>query len=66
MATNIEIDEKLISRAMRLGGMRTKKDAVNEALAEYVRRKEQASLVNLFGKVDFDVDFDYKKQRQIR
>ena len=65
MATNIDIDEALITKAMHLGGIRTKKEAVNEALAYYVQRKEQAALVDMFGTVEFDEDFDYKKQRQI-
>ncbi len=66
MATNIELNEKLLSKAMRLGGMKTKKAAVNEALAEYVRRREQLKVVELFGTVEYDSTFDYKKQRKVR
>jgi len=65
MATNIELNGILLSKAMRLGGMKTKKDAVNEALAEYVRRREQLKITELFGQIDYDETFDYKKQRQI-
>ena len=50
---------------MKLGGMRTKKDAVNEALAEYVQRREQLKITELFGKVEFDEAFDYKEQRKL-
>lgn len=65
MATNIELNESLLTKAMKLGGMRTKKDAVNEALAEYVQRREQLKITELFGKVEIDETFDYKAQRKI-
>jgi len=65
MATNIELNESLLTKAMKLGGMRTKKDAVNEALAEYVQRREQLEITELFGKVEFDEAFDYKEQRKL-
>ncbi len=66
MATNIELNEPLLSMAMRLGGMKTKKEAVNQALAEYVQRREQLKILDFFDKVDLDPDFDYKKQRKVR
>src|SRR5512145_1842132 len=43
---------------------RTKKDTVNEALREYIQRRRQAKVVELFGKIDFDSSYDYKKQRR--
>ena len=48
---------------MKLGKFKSKKDAVNTALAEYVRRHSQASILEMFGKVDYDPDYDYKKLR---
>ena len=66
MATNIELNEKLLTKAMKLGGMTTKKEAVNEALAEYVQRREQIKVTEMFGKVEFDAKFDYKAQRKVR
>ena len=66
MATNIELDEHLITKAMSLGGMKTKKEAVNEALTEYVQRREQRKITELFGTIDFDESFDYKEQRKVR
>ena len=66
MATNIELNETLLTKAMKLGGMTTKKEAVNEALAEYVQRREQLKITEMFGKVEFDSAFDYKKQRAVR
>lgn len=66
MATNIELNEKLLAKAMMLGGMRTKKEAVNEALSEYVQRREQLKVLDFFGTVELDPDYDYKKQRKIK
>lgn len=42
-----------------------RKVAVNESLAEYVHRREQFKITELFGKVDFDESFNYKEQRKI-
>ena len=64
MATNLDIDPKLIEEAQRLSGHGTKKAAVTEALEEYVRRRKQLKFKELFGTVDFDPDFDHKKFRQ--
>jgi hypothetical protein len=66
MATNIELNETLLSKAMHLGGTKTKKEAVNNALSEYVQRREQLDVLNFFGKVELNEDFDYKKQRNVR
>ena len=65
MATNIELDNDLLSKAMKLGGMKTKREAVNEALVEYVRRREQLKVLDLFGVVEEDA-FDYKAQRRVQ
>lgn len=64
MATNLAIDDRLLDKALRIGGHRTKKDTVTEALVEYIRRREQTKVVDLFGKVEFDPKYDYKKQRR--
>lgn len=64
MATNLAIDDQLLEEALRVGGHRTKKDTVNEALAEYIRHRKQAGMVELFGTIDPDPAYDYKRQRQ--
>ena len=63
MATNLQIDDSLIRQAVDLGGHRTKKAAVTQALTEYIRHLEQEKILGLFGKVDFDPDYDHKRQR---
>ena len=63
MATNVEIDPDLIQQALLLGGKRTKREVIEEALQEYVSRRKQQQIVSLFGTVDYDDGYDYKKQR---
>jgi len=64
MPTNLAIDDELLEEARRVGGHRTKKDTVNDALREYVERRRQAQIVELFGSIDFDPDYDHKQQRR--
>jgi len=66
MATNLDIDQKLLAQAKRVGKHRSKKDAVNAALAEYVQRRNQLGIIEVFGTVDFDPTYDYKAQRKKR
>jgi Arc/MetJ family transcription regulator len=62
--TNLSIDDELLDEALRLGGRRTKRETVNEALAEYVQRRKRRKFVHLFGTIDFRPDWDYKKARR--
>lgn len=64
MATNLAIDDRLLEEALKIGGHRTKKATVTEALEEYVQRRKQAKVISLFGKIDFDPKYDYKKARR--
>jgi Arc/MetJ family transcription regulator len=64
LATNLQLDDKLIERAVKLGKHKTKRAAVTQALKEYVEHLEQQKLLALFGNVDYDPEFDYKKQRK--
>lgn len=63
MPTNLAIDDKLIENARRIGKHKTKKAVVTEALIEYIQRREQLKILRLFGKIEYDHDYDYKKQR---
>lgn len=66
MATNLALDERLLDEALRIGGKATKKETVTEALQEYIARRKQAGIVELFGTVGYDPKYDYKKQRRRR
>ncbi len=63
MATNLQIDDKLIAQAVKLGSHRTKKAAVTQALTEYIHHLEQDKILSLFGTVVYEPGYDYKKQR---
>jgi hypothetical protein len=64
MPTNLAIDDALLTEAQKVGGHRTKKDTVNEALREYIQRRQQVKITDLFGTIKFDPTYDYKKQRR--
>jgi len=66
MPTNLALDDGLIDEARRLGGHRTKRQAVNEALEEYVSRRKRAEVAKIFGQVEWDPDYDYKAERRKR
>ena len=63
MATNLSIDPKLLDRALEISGENTKKAAVTIALKEFIARREQKRLLELFGSLDWDSDYDYKAER---
>jgi hypothetical protein len=63
MATNLAIDPELLDRALEVSGARTKKAAVTRALEEFIARREQARILDLFGTVEFDEDYDCKAER---
>ena len=62
----MDIEPDLLEEAMKLGGHRTKRAAVTEALREYVERRNQLRILELFGTVEYDEDYDYKAQRGLR
>jgi len=63
MTTNLALDDSLIVQAKKVGHQKTKKDAVTTALKEYIARKKQVEVIDLFGKIEFDKRYDYKKAR---
>lgn len=66
MATNLSIDPDLLDRALEVSGERTKKAAVTKALKEFIGRREQRRILDLFGKIDWDPTYDYKAARKRR
>ena len=60
MVTNIDIDESVVSDAMRLTGARTKREVVDRALREMVARAMRPSVRELFGIGGVDPDYDPK------
>ena len=66
VATNLDLNDQLINEARKLGKHRTKKDAVTAALEEYVQRKKQLKVLDLFGKIHFAPEYDHKAARRAR
>jgi hypothetical protein len=66
MATNLALDPKLIERALKVSGEKTKKAAVTRALQEFIARRSQKRLIELMGKLQWDDSYDYKSERSRR
>jgi hypothetical protein len=64
MSAKLAIDGHLITEAQRLGNHRTKAEAIAAALREYVQRRKQLEVIDLFGMIDFDEDYDYGLARK--
>ncbi len=64
MPTNLALNDALIEAARRIGRHRTKKDAVNAALDEYVKRRKQVRILEAFGEFEFDSTYNYKAERR--
>ena len=63
MSTNLSLDPELLEATLRVSGEKTKKAAVTKALREFVARRKQKSLLELFGKLEWQPTYDYKAER---
>ena len=63
MATNLAIDDRLLNKALEIGGYKSKKDTVNAALVEFIKRRKVKDLIDIFGTIEYDSSYDYKKMR---
>ncbi len=66
MRTNIVLDDNLVKEAMRLSGISTKKEVVNEALKEYVSNRSRLDIRDLRGKINLYDGYDYRKHRTLK
>jgi hypothetical protein len=66
MATNLALDDQLIEEARLLGGHRTKREVVTQALMDYVQKKKQLQVLDSFGSIEFDPSYDANAQRQFK
>ena len=64
MATNLAIDDDLLLEAQEIGQQPTKKSTVTEALEEYIDRRKRLKALDMFGKLELDSNYDYKKDRK--
>ena len=63
---NLDIDPRLLDEAKTLSGLKTERETVNFALSEFIRMRKVEKLIAMFGTVDYDPDYDYKKFRRYK
>ena len=63
MATNLAINDTLLETAYKISGCDSKKETVNTALEEFIQRRKSEDLIKMFGKIEYDPDYNYKKMR---
>ena len=63
MRTTLDLNEALLTEAMKWMGETTKTATVNEALKQYIEFKKRKRLVEFAGKMDLDVDLDITRKR---
>lgn len=66
MPTNLKLNDQLIKETVKLGHFKSKQEAVNTALAEFVHRRQRLRILDLAGTIEFDPEWDYKKMRRSR
>ena len=64
MRTNIVLDDRLVKEALKLSRVKTKKEVVNQALKEFVENRKRLNLMDLFGKIEFAKNYNYKALRE--
>ena len=64
MPTNLAIDDRLLEQALKIGGHKTKKETVNQALLEFIQRRKQGEIAEYFGKIAYRPGYDYKADRK--
>jgi Arc/MetJ family transcription regulator len=65
MRTNIDLDEGLVARGLLLSGLRTKKELVNMALREFIRKNDQKKILELRGKIQWHGDLELMRESRI-
>lgn len=63
--TNIELDDKLVEEAMKLAHKKTKKEVVNYALDELVKKLKRKKLLELEGQVEWTGNLDEMREGRV-
>ena len=63
MPAYLRLESELVARALAVSGEVTKKAAVTKAFSEFIARREQTGLIELFGQREWDPKCDYKARR---
>lgn len=65
MRTNIEIDDELMSQALEVSGLKTKRAVVEEALRVLIRLNEQGQVEALYGKLHWEGDLNALREDRL-
>jgi len=61
MAGDVAINEDLLNEAYKIGEYDTKKETINIALKEFIQKRKSEDLIKLFGQIEYEPDYNYKK-----
>ncbi|MCD8489915.1 type II toxin-antitoxin system VapB family antitoxin [Oscillatoria amoena NRMC-F 0135] len=64
MINNVQIDEKLIEEALVLSDRPTIDLLLEDALREYIQRRQQLKILDLFGTIDYEESYNYNKDKK--
>ena len=64
MVTLLQIDQTLLQEALALSNHPTATALIEAALREYIQRRKQLKILELFGTIDYEEEYNYKQQRQ--
>ncbi len=64
MPTNLAMDDRPLAEAQKVSGHRTKGETVTAALGEHIRGRKQHEILSLFGAIDYEPGYDYKRERK--
>jgi hypothetical protein len=62
MVTNLPTTLELPQKALEVSGLKTKKETVHMTLQEFINRHKQIEIIDLFGKMDPDLDYEYTER----
>jgi Arc/MetJ family transcription regulator len=63
MRTTLDLDKKLLDEAMKWTGKSTKTSVINEALKEIIKNRKRLRLVEMAGKIKFEVNINVTRNR---
>jgi Arc/MetJ family transcription regulator len=64
MRTTLDLNETLLTEAMKWTGETTKTAAIHEALKQVIKSRKRVRLVEFAGKLHLDVDLDITRKRK--
>ncbi len=66
MPTNLAIDDGLLAEALKIGGLKTKRETVNQALEDFIRARKRLSALKRLGTIEFAQRWNHKADRRRR